>query len=207
MNTRYERLPDYAQRMGVKYQTAWKWYKAGKIPTAIKRNGSVFVPIEPEKAPNRSELSAVTYARVSSSQNKVNLQSQSQRLYDYSIARGYSIERQVKEIGSGLNDNRKQLQSLFKDDSWSVLVIEHKDRLTRFGFNYLEMLAESQGRRIEIINKTEQDPSGVNDLVEDLVSIITSFTARIYGRRRSQRKTESLIKDLHKETNYDHKNS
>ena len=201
---KYEKLSDYAKRMGIKYQTAWKWYDADKIDGAIMKNKRVFVPLPDGEETPRDPLIAATYARVSSSQNKSNLESQSQRLYDYSTARGYQVVRQVKETGSGLNDSRSQLESLLKDDSWSILVIEHKDRLTRFGYHYLELLVESQGRRIEVINKTNSDDkSNVNDLIEDLVSIITSFTARIYGRRRSQRKTEKLIEELRGDTHGD----
>lgn len=197
MASSYEKLSDHARRMGVKYQTAWKWYKAGKIEGAVMRNGGIYVPLEKDGTESRDQLAAVTYARVSSSQNKANLISQSERLYNYSTARGYQVQRQVKEVGSGLNDKRKQLESLLKDDSWTILVVEHKDRLTRFGFHYLELMVESQGRRIEVINLADEvgdDP--VKDIVEDLVSIITSFTARIYGQRRAQRKTEKVIKEL-----------
>lgn len=197
MASSYEKLSDHARRMGVKYQTAWKWYKAGKIEGAVMRNGGIYVPLEKDDTESRDQLAAVTYARVSSSQNKANLISQSERLYKYSTARGYQVQRQVKEVGSGLNDKRKQLESLLKDDSWTILVVEHKDRLTRFGFHYLELMVESQGRRIEVINLADEvgdDP--VKDIVEDLVSIITSFTARIYGQRRAQCKTEKVIKEL-----------
>lgn len=200
MLDRYEKLSDYAKRMGIKYGTAWNWYKADKIPGAIKRNNRVFVPLEQESLESqREEFAAVTYSRVSSSQNKKDLETQSERLYEYSIARGYSVLKQVKEIGSGLNDSRKKLEQLFDDDSWSILIVEHKDRLTRFGFHYLEMLAKSQGRTIEVVNRSDEDKDGVPDLTEDLVSIITSFTARIYGRRRSQRKTEKILEELKEE--------
>ena len=71
--------------------------------------------------------------------------------------------------------------------------MEHKDRLTRFGYNYLEQLLKMQDRRIEVINLAE---SGKEDLIQDFVSIVTSFCARLYGQRRSKRKTERLIAEL-----------
>jgi predicted site-specific integrase-resolvase len=74
-----------------------------------------------------------------------------------------------------------------------VIVVEHKDRLTRFGYNYLEQLLKMQDRRIEVINLAE---NGKEDLVQDFVSIVTSFCARLYGQRRSKRKTERLIAEL-----------
>lgn len=78
-------------------------------------------------------------------------------------------------------------------DEWDVFIVEHKDRLTRFGFSYIERLVELYGKEIIVINLTNEKE---DDLLEDLVSIITSFTARIYGQRRSKRKTEKIIAEL-----------
>ena len=99
----------------------------------------------------------------------------------------------VKEIGSGVNDTRPKLIKLLTDPSVSVIVVEHKDRLTRFGYNYLEQLLKMQDRRIEVINLAED---GKEDLIQDFVSIVTSFCARLDGQRRSKRKTERLIAEL-----------
>lgn len=145
-----------------------------------------------------TEVRCATYARVSSSQNKDNAFSQSERLQQFATAKGYTLIKNVVEIGSGLNDERPKLTALLKDKSWNILLVEHKDRLTRFGFRYLDLVAESQNRKIEVINLTDNQHDA--DLVEDLVSIITSFCARIYGRRRSQRKTEKIIKELNSES-------
>ena len=198
MAIQYEKLSDMANRLGIPYQTAWLYFRDGKLPGAKKIGGQIIVPIPEEdqttETPARDTLNCITYARVSSSQNKGNLTSQDKRLYDYATAKGYTVTRRVKEVGSGLNDKRKKLESVFDDDSWSILVVEHKDRLTRFGFNYLEMLTKSQGRRIEVINLSEEDE--IEDITEDLVSIITSFCARIYGKRRAKRKTEKIIEEL-----------
>jgi putative resolvase len=99
----------------------------------------------------------------------------------------------VTEIGSGVNDNRKKLTKLLKSDNWGTLIVEHKDRLTRFGFNYIEILLNKEGRKIEVVNLAEDEKS---DLVQDLISIIYSFSAKIYGLRRSKRNTEKIIKFL-----------
>ena len=92
-----------------------------------------------------------------------------------------------------LYDTRPKLLKLLTDPSVSMIVVEHKDRLTRFGYNYLEQLLKIQGRRIEEINLAE---NGKEDLIQDFVSIVTSFCARLYGQRRSKRKTERLIAEL-----------
>ena len=96
-------------------------------------------------------------------------------------------------MGSGLNDQRKKLVSVLKDDSYTVLVVEHKDRLTRFGTNYIITLFEKLGKRVEIINGVENPK---DDLMADFAAVITSFCSRLYGLRRAKRKTEKIIAQL-----------
>ncbi len=96
------------------------------------------------------------------------------------------------EIASGVNDSRPKLLSLLKDTRTTLNAIEHRDRLTRFGCHYLETLLETQGRTIEVVNMAENDKE---DLIADLVAIVYSFTARLYGQRRAKRKTERIIQE------------
>jgi predicted site-specific integrase-resolvase len=86
-----------------------------------------------------------------------------------------------------------KLMKLLTDPSVSVIIVEHKDRLTRFGYNYLEQLLKMQDRRIEVVDLAE---NGKEDLIQDFVSIVTSFCAQLYGQCRSRRKTERLIAEL-----------
>ena len=178
---------------GVTYRTVWNWVKKGNVKYEIVPSGSIFIL---EDEPIKKEKRVVVYCRVSSYENKSNLDSQSERVINYCNAKGWKVNKVVKEIGSGLNDNRPKLNQLLKDNSYDVIVIEHKDRLTRFGFNYINTLLENQNRKIEIINSADDDRA---DLIQDFVSVITSFCARIYGSRRSKRKTEQIIKELEKE--------
>jgi predicted site-specific integrase-resolvase len=106
------------------------------------------------------------------------------------------IIKEIKDIGSGLNDKRKQLENILKLNTWNKIIVEHKDRLARFGINYLQVLLNNLGKSIEIINEVNNDNE---DIMQDLISIITSFCARIYGLRRSKRKTEKIIKELQEE--------
>jgi predicted site-specific integrase-resolvase len=92
-----------------------------------------------------------------------------------------------------VNDSRLKLVALLKNMSITTIVVEHRDRLTRFGFHYLETLLETQGRKIEVVNMAENDKE---DLIADLVAIIYSFTARLYGQRRAKRKTERIVAEL-----------
>lgn len=183
------KISEYAKLNHVQYRTIWNWINQGKVKIERTETGRVLIVVD---EPVKDQTVAV-YARVSSSENKDNLERQAQRLIDYANAKGYKVEKVVKEIGSGLNDNRPKLQSLLADKSINLILVEHKDRLTRFGFNYIQTLLANSDRVIEVINNLE---SPKEDLIADFTSVITSFCAKIYGQRRSKRKTEKLIKDL-----------
>ena len=181
------KLSEYAKSIGVTYRTAWNHYKAGKIPNAIMLpSGHVFINPEVKTRVDRT----VVYARVSSSENKANLASQAKRVQDFCAAKGWVVNAVVEECGSGLNDGRKKLMAVLNDKATTRIVVEHKDRLTRFGFNYIKELWQGE---IVIINEVETDEQ---DLMQDFVSLVTSFVARLYGRRRSKRGTEQLIRKL-----------
>lgn len=184
------KLSEYAKMQGVSVRTLWRRIKDGTLDVVRSDTGRVFIEIEHERV---SELNVAIYARVSSSENKDNLERQKERLISYCNAKGYKVSKVITEIGSGLNDNRKKLESLLLDRTINLIVVEHKDRLARFGLNYIEKLLAIDNRKIEIINPQTNDE---DDLMQDFVSIITSFTARLYGKRRSKRKTEKLIKEL-----------
>lgn len=183
------KLAKYAEKIGVNYRTAWNWFHAGLIKHAYQLpTGTIIVDDEIK----RNEY-VVIYARVSSSENKSNLDSQAERLKTYAIAKGYQIDEIVKEIGSGVNDTRKKLQKVLAEGQATCIIVEHKDRLTRFGYHYMETLLSNAGCRIEIVNKAEDDKT---DLMQDMISIVTSFCARYYGLRRSRRITEKIISEL-----------
>ena len=187
------KLSVWAKRQGVTYRTAWSYFKNDQIEGAYQLpTGTIIVP-EPKTDVKTEHV--ITYARVSSSQNKDNLQRQSQRLIDYCNARGWSTHQNVQEIGSGLNDHRKKLLKLLQEGRATRLVVEHKDRLARFGVTYISALCQHIGCELVVLNATEDDRE---DLVQDFVSVVTSFCARLYGQRRSKRKTEQLIRELEK---------
>ena len=183
------KLSEYAEKNSISYRTAWRHYKLGLIPNAKQLSTGTIV-IDDESATTSTEEHTVIYARVSSSENKSNLDSQAKRLEQFCLARGWIINEVVKECASGLNDNRPKLMKILSDRKATRLVVEHKDRLTRFGFNYIKVLYPEC--EIVVVNEVENK----EDLFEDFVSLVTSFCARIYGRRRSKRKTEELIKKL-----------
>ena len=183
------KLSDYAKKVGVTYKTAYRWFKAGKLRGYQMDTGTIIVT---EDQPTAAQRTAV-YARVSSSENKANLDTQAERLVRYCQAKGYQIHRVVKEVGSGVNDGRQKFLALLTDKEITRIVVEHKDRAMRFGFRYIEALLEQQGREIEVVNLAEDEREG---LLDDLATVIYSFCARLYGQRRGQRKTERITAEL-----------
>ena len=184
MYQRYKKLSEYAKDMGVVYRTAWNRFKQGKIKGAIQDgNGNILVPLFPSKEFQEAAL----YARVSNSGRKKDLEMQMDRITSFAVNNGYKIKYSYQEIASGMNDSRQQLEKLLLKDGWDVLIVEHKDKLTRFGFNYLKLLLNKMGKDIIVINETENDKE---DILNDLISIIYSFSARIYGLRRKKSKKE-----------------
>ena len=182
------KLSEYAKKNSISYRTAWRHYKLGLIPNAKQLSTGTIV-VEDDTNITTKEYTVI-YARVSSSENRTNLDSQAKRLEQFCLAKGWIINEVVKECASGLNDSRPKLTKILSEKKATRLVVEHKDRLTRFGFNYIKILYPEC--EIVVVNEVENK----EDLFEDFVSLVTSFCARIYGRRRSKRKTEELIKKL-----------
>ncbi len=185
------KLSQYAKQQGISYRTALRWWRAGLIPGYQAATGTIIVT-EPEAAPVRHQKVAI-YTRVSSHEHRESLERQAERMMAYCAARGYQVHVLVKEIASGVNDSRPKLLALLKDPTITHIVVEHQDRLTRFGFRYLETLLALAGRHIEVVNVAENDQE---DLLADLVSIIYSFAVRLYGQRRAKRTTEVIVKQL-----------
>lgn len=180
------RLSAYAKKMGVSYKTAFRWWKAGKLDAYQLDTGTVIIRDDPPLAEKASGIAL--YARVCTQGQKADLDRQVERLKTYAASKGYQVSKIVQEIASGMNDNRPKLLKLLTDASIGVIVVEHQDRLTRFGANYIEQLMHMQGRRIEVMF-----PSDTNhDLVDDFIAVITSMASRIYGRRHSKERAAKI---------------
>lgn len=192
-NSMRYKLSQYAKKYDVGYRTVWNWVKQGKAKAERTETNRLVIVEDEDKQVNDA---VAIYARVSFSENKNNLIKQRERLENYCAAKGYKVMKVVEEIGSGLNDNRKKLESLLMDESIKKIVVEHSDRFSRFGMNYISKLLQMQGREIEVINEQSNDR---DDLMQDFVSIVTSFCARLYGLRRNKRRTEKIIEELSKE--------
>jgi predicted site-specific integrase-resolvase len=177
------KLTDYAKQMGVRYETAWRWFRDGKIQGRRIGLHTIMITEGQQQSATAVSQRVAVYARVSSSEKKSTLDSQAERLVVYCAARGYQMAKVIKELGSGINDARPKLLELLADQSVGLIVVEHKDRLTRFGFRYLDTLLTTQGRAIEVVNQAE---NGTEDSLADLTAIVYSFCARLYGQRRAK---------------------
>src|SRR5437667_11391583 len=184
------KLSYYAKQMNVTYKTAYRWWKKGLLDAYQLPTGTIVVrePVPTQTAPSRVAL----YARVSEASQKEDLERQLQRLRDYAAAKGYTVSKEVVELASGLNDSRPKLAKLLTDTTIGTIIVEHKDRLTRFCFQYIRQLLEVQNRRIDLIFETVTS----DELIDDFVAVITSMSARLYGRRNSKRHAHSIQKYL-----------
>ena len=185
------RLKEYAERNSISYKTAWRLFKNNQIKGASQLPTGTIIINEIDN--KKKEEYTIIYSRVSSYENRNNLDSQSKRLEQFCNAKGWIINEIVKECASGLNDNRPKLIKILSERKATRLVVEHKDRLTRFGFNYIKTLYPEC--EIIVVNESEDK----ENLLEDFVSLVTSFCARIYGKRRSKRNTERLIRELNRD--------
>jgi predicted site-specific integrase-resolvase len=184
------KLSEWAKKKGVSYKTAWRWFKKGYIKGYQMPTGTIIVEEDGKK---EKKNRCIIYARVSDRQSKDNLERQAERLKEYAVANGYQIVRVVKEIGYGVNDKRKKLLEVLKKDDYDILLVEHKDRLTRFGFNYIKELLEQKGVKVEVVNETDDDKQ---DLTHDLIFIIYSFSAKLYGLKRGREKAKKVKEEF-----------
>lgn len=190
------KLSRYAKENDIDYMTAYRYFHNGLIKGIKMPNGTILIDVDNQIVNQNVKTNRVIlYSRVSSSENKANAQSQLERLKLYAAAKGYTVVDEIIEIGSGLNDNRQKLSSILKRSDYDIILVEHKDRLARFGTNYIDILLNNSNKRIEVINEVTDDKE---DIMQDFISIITSFSARIYGLRKSKRKTEQIIEQLSK---------
>lgn len=180
------RLSQYAKQMNVSYKTAFRWWRAGRLDAYQLDTGTIIVrdPLPETPSPKGIAL----YARVSTQGQKADLARQVERLKSYAASRGYQVTKIVQEIASGMNDTRPQLLKLLTDPQMGKIVVEHRDRLTRFGFVSIEQLFQMQGRTIEVLFPTDTK----HDLVDDFSAVITSMASRMYGRRHSKERAEQI---------------
>jgi len=186
------KLAEWARRNNIHPRTAERWFHKGTLPVKATQLETGTILILDEDKDIKVEDRVVIYGRVSTSHQREDLERQMERLRSYCSSNGYKIYKEYKEIASGMNDNRKKLNKILSDKTINVIIVEHRDRLTRFGFNMLKSSLKANKRKIEVINDSEFK----EDLVQDFIDIITSMCSRIYGKRSSKNKKERLLKEL-----------
>ena len=170
-------LKEWAASQGISYATARRWYESGKLPVPAYQAGRLIVIGEP--SPSAAAGVTVVYARVSSADQKPDLDRQVARVTAWATGQGLAVGRVVTEVGSALNGRRREFLALLGDPSVAVIAVEHRDRFARFGAEYVEAALAAQGRRLLVADPSEVD----DDLVRDVTEILTSLCARLYGRR------------------------
>jgi putative resolvase len=186
------KLSTWAKKQGVSYRTAWRWFKEGKLPVVAEQTKTGTILIKDE--PLRSNLVAI-YARVSSSDQKKDLDKQIARLVLYANANGWIVAHTITEIGSGLNGHRPKLMKLLTNSNIKNILVEHRDRLMRFGAEYVESALTAQGRRLIVADESELK----DDLVQDMIEVLTSFCARLYGSRSAKNKARKALETIQNE--------
>ena len=169
-------LTAWGRLYGFDKATTARMHHAGKLPPELRieqlPNGRYYVVVPPE-----SDGRCVVYARVSSDDQKEDLDRQVGRVVEWATRQGHRPDEVVKEIGSGLNGNRQRLRRLVADHTVATIVVEHRERLSRFGFEYVEAALSGRGARILVVEEDELE----DDLVGDVTEVMTSLCARLYG--------------------------
>lgn len=171
-------LKEWAASQGISYVTARRWYLAGRLPVPAYRVGRLIVIGNPLPAAVGGGVTVV-YARVSSVDQRADLDRQVARVTAWATGRNLAVSRVVTEVGSAFNGDRKKFLGLLRDPDVTTIVVERRDRFARFGAEYVEAALAAQGRRLLVVDPAEVD----DDLVRDVREILTSLCARLYGRR------------------------
>ncbi|MEM4732578.1 MAG: IS607 family transposase [Desulfurococcaceae archaeon] len=205
---RYYSTREVCGILGVTNRTLRRWIKEGRIK-AVNVYGRWRIPESEvkrllgqpvEEFKEGKLLRAVVYGRVSGSSQKRELENQVEALKNYVEQKGWRLVAVVTDVASGLNEDRRGLRKVLdmaKKHEFDVLVVAYRDRLTRFGFTYLQELFKAYG--VNVVAVFQEEPKDyMQELVEDMVEIVTSFAARIYGKRSY--KYEKLVKCVEEST-------
>lgn len=162
-------------------------FQAGTLPAPSTQYATGMIVVHPpvEKPPSR----VILYARVSSHDQKPDLARQLERLRSFAASKGLTVSAEVSDIGSGLNAHRKNLLKLLSDPKATTIVVEHQDRLARFGAELIAASLASAGRSLVVMNDSEFK----DDLIQDFVDVTTCLCARIYGRRSSRNRAQRAL--------------
>ena len=181
-------LTAWGRLYGFDKSTTSRLHHTGKLPPELQieqlPNGRYYVVVPPG-----NDARCVVYARVSSGDQREDLGRQVGRVVEWATQQGYRPDEVVKEIGSGLKGNRRQLRRIVGDPTVGMIIVEHRERLCRFGFEYVEAALAGRGARVLVVEDGEVE----DDLVRDVTEVMTSLCARLYGRRSARRRAERAV--------------
>lgn len=177
---------EFKKILGLSNQALYERRKKGQLKYK-KVNNVYFYWLEENIETDTSRYNVI-YCRVSNTKQKDDLDKQEQILKEYAVSNGYKIDYVFKDIASGMNESRKDLNELIKlvvENKVNKVFISYKDRLTRFGYNYFEYIFKMFGTEIEVVNLTKEEDFQT-ELTQDLISIIHHFSMKMYSNRRKE---------------------
>lgn len=189
-------LKEWAVAQEISYATARRWFDAGKLPVPARKVGGLILIGEPALPGVGKPGATVVYARVSSADQRGDLDRQVARVTTWATSNGIAVDRVVTEVGSALNGHRRKFLALLRDPEIATIVVEHRDRFARFGSEYVEAALAASGRSLLVVDPAEVD----DDLVRDVTEILTSLCARLYGRRAAANRAARAVSSLANET-------
>ncbi len=184
-----KKLSDWAKENGVHYRTAMVWMHEGKLPVSVVRTPGGHYRVVENAPVALTSGKSVLYGRVSSHDQKADLTRQMERLRSFASGLGLQDVEAVEELGSGLNGKSPKLLKLLADPGVTRIVVEHRDRLARFGVEYIEAALQAKGRSLVVAEAGEQKL----DIVQDFIDVVTSMCARIYGRRAASNRAKKAL--------------
>ena len=187
------RLKEWAAQQGIHYQTAWKWFRDGKLPVPALQtpSGTILVQSAADARPP-DDGGLGLYARVSSHDHRADLDRQVRRLTQWAAAASASgrVVRVEAEVASGMTGRRPKLRRLLADPAVRTVVVTHRDRLARMNAELVEAALWAHGRRLVVLD----DGEVTDDLIRDMVEVLTSFCARLYGRRSARNRALKAVR-------------
>lgn len=188
-------LAEWARQQGIHPHTAYRWFRNGTLPVEAERVGPRTILVKTETGASAPSSGVGLYARVSSHDQKADLDRQVARLSVWAAKEGHSVTQVQAEVASGMNGQRKKLQSLLSDASIEAIIVEHRDRFGRMNTGLVEAALAASNRRLIVIDNTEMD----DDLVRDMTEVLTSFCARLYGRRSARHRASRALEHARKD--------
>jgi putative resolvase len=171
------KLAEWARANGVHPQTAYRWFRQGTMPVPARRLPSGTILVNNPGSPPGGRV--VLYVRVSAHDQRADLDRQVARLSAWATNQGMVVADVVREVGAAVNGKRPRLRRLLADPHATTIVVEHQDRLARLGVEHLEAALAAQGRSLLVVDPGER----TDDLMRELIDVLTEFCARLYGRR------------------------